>query len=242
MLSQKPNSFALSNQTGNTCLQGHSQTPDTMLREVLSSMIKTSTSTSQAMHGQPIPQTTAHISPPIISTPNQSLVEVNEQFITVKDEGQLDDDAMELVVTPVEEGEVEEGRALTDANDTDIETRHSTISETETDEEEQFILVPWFERSEPPAVLQGPSVGIQCGTPPKQCVGVGVQTDDTAPRDLSPDVLKDAWKDHLLRMVMQKEEWKPDLDRMLNEVQFEIWRKGWVKGHENAMTIGRCDA
>ena len=200
VLSTKPNSFALSNQTGNTYLQGRSQTLDTMLREVVSSMTNTPTSTPQVMHGQPIPQTTAPISPPIISTPNRALVEVDEQFIT-DDELQLDDDVMELIVTPLE-----------DVNDTDIETRHSTISESETDEEEQSLLVPRFERSEPPAVLQGPSMSIRYGTPPKQCVGVGVQT------DVSPDTRNDAWKDLLLRMVMQKEEWKPDLDRMLNEI------------------------
>ena len=178
-----------------------------MLREVLSNMTKTPTS----MHGRPIPQTTAPISPPIISTPSQALVEVDEQFIVVEDEVQ-DDDTMELIVAPLEEGKVEEDRALIDANDTDNETWYSTISGSETDEEARFLLVPRFERSELPAVLQGPSVGIHCATPLKQCVGVGVQTDNTAPRDLFLDVLKDAWKD-FLRMVMQKEEWKPDLDR-----------------------------
>ena len=60
-----------------------------MLREVLSNMTKTPTS----MHGQPIPQTTASISPPIISIPNQALIEVDEQFIGVEDEVQ-DDDTM----------------------------------------------------------------------------------------------------------------------------------------------------
>lgn len=40
---------------------------------------------------------------------------------------------MDLVITPLEEDEVEEDRgcmALTDANDMDIETRHFTISES----------------------------------------------------------------------------------------------------------------
>src|SRR5258706_16218729 len=68
---------------------------------------------------------------------------------------------MDLIATPLEEDEVEEDKgckALTDANDTDIETAHSTISESETDEEGQSLLVSRFERLDAPAVFQGSPV------------------------------------------------------------------------------------
>lgn len=179
------------------------------------------------MHEQPTSQTTAPLSPPFISTPNQALVEVDEQFNDAEDEAQLgeDDDTMDLVVIPLDEGEAEEDReyeALGDANDTDIGTRISTvefitISDSETHEEG---------RSETPTIPQGPSVGIQCGTPPKQYVDVSVQTDDITP---SPDLRMDACNDLLLRRVMQKTEWKDELDRMLIDIRFDLWRKGWVK-------------
>ena len=227
MSSPKPNSFSNSppnDQIGSTCLQGRSQTPDTMPREVLSKMASSPTFTSQPMQEQPTSQTTAPLSPPFISTPNQALVEVDEQFNDAEDEAQLgeDDDTMVLVITPLDEGEAEEDReyeALGDANDTDIGTRISMVEYITISDSEE-------ERSETPTIPQGPTVGIQCGTPPKQYVDVSVQTDDTTP---SPDLRMDACNDLLLRRVMQKTEWKDELDKMLIDIRFDLWEKGWVK-------------
>ena len=143
------------------------------------------------------------------------------------------DDTMDLVIGPLEEDEVEEYRgctALIDANDMDIETRHFTIFESETDEEEQSRLVSRFE----PAACRSSRVlvGIRCGTAPRQYVHVNVQTDDTALRGLPPDLRKDAIGS------CRRRNWKEDLDRMLNNIQFDLWRKGWARD----ITMGQCNA
>ena len=66
-------------------------------------------------------------------------------------------------------------------------------------------------------------VGIRCGTAPRQYVHVNVQTDDTALRGLPPDLRKDA------KGSCRRRNWKEDLDRMLNNIQFDLWRKGWAR-------------
>jgi len=204
VIPETPQDLDDSSQINNTCLQRRSQTPEAPLQEESSQMANFLTSTSQVMHERPISQTTAPLSPFMISTPNQALVDVDEQFNDVEDEAQAANDAdsiVEFVMTP----------------------------ESETDEEEQSLLVPRFERSETQPVPQKPSISIQCGTPPKQYADICVQANDAAPRALSLDSCRDACYDLLLQKVVQKTEWKDDLDRMLMEIRYDLWRKRRVK-------------
>ena len=175
-----------------------------------------------------------------------AMADIDEQFNDVEDEARLmEDDMMDLLVTRLEEGGVEGDRgfaALVDPNDTDTGT-HISMSEfimfpeSDTVEEGPSLPVPRVERFEPPPVLQRCSVGTQCDTPPKQYVEVNVQTDDTAPPP-SPDFCRAACNEvevmrPFLRRVMQKAEWKAELNQILTEVRFDLWRKGWAKDRED---------
>jgi hypothetical protein len=53
-------------------------------------------------------------------------------------------------------------------------------------------------------------------------VDVRVQTSDITPRDLSPNLRWNAYNDLLLRRVMQKMEWKEELDEVLMDIRFRF--------------------
>jgi hypothetical protein len=214
--SPEPNS-PLSGAIDDAYLRSRSRTSGTTMRKVLNEMANSLTSPPPVMYKRPIRQTVASLPSLVIppySTPMD--VEGNAQL------GE-DDDTMDLVATPFVESEVEE-EALIDAFDTGTGMRYSmaefvTIPESESDEKEQPLLPSRFEQSKPP---------------PKQYVDIGVQTDDTAPQSPglhSPrlDACTKQESSPLLRKIMRKKEWKDEVDRMLNEVRFDLWKNQWAK-------------
>lgn len=225
-----PPDSPLSNQISDIYLQSRFQAPDTVFQDVLPRIAYTPTPSEQAMYEH---QVTALLSPPI-----QALVDPDEQFNSVEGGALLgEDDVMELLVTPLEESGVEGDRGFEALGTHFSMSEFITFPESDTIEEIQSPLVPRVERSKPPLVLQRPSVDTQHGTPPKQYVDISVQTDDTASPP-SPEFRRAACNEvevmrPFLRRIMQKAEWKDELDKMLNAVSYDLWRKGWVKDREN---------